>query len=51
MAKRPGWDQIDAVANGDIVEADDDVASRWGPRTVDFVALIAEALAGIGAPE
>ena len=51
VAERPGWDQIDAVANGDIVEADDDVASRWGPRTVDFVALIAEALAGIGAPE
>ena len=27
--------------NGDIVEADDDIASRWGPRTVDFVELIA----------
>jgi ABC-type Fe3+-hydroxamate transport system substrate-binding protein len=51
VAERPGWDQIDAVANGDIVEADDDIASRWGPRTVDFVVLIAEALAGIGAPE
>jgi iron complex transport system substrate-binding protein len=50
VAKRPGWDQIEAVANGDIVEADDDIASRWGPRTVDFVALIAEALAGIGRP-
>jgi iron complex transport system substrate-binding protein len=51
LAERPGWAQIDAVANGDIVEADDDIASRWGPRTVDFVALIAEALAGIRAPE
>jgi ABC-type Fe3+-hydroxamate transport system substrate-binding protein len=51
VAKRPGWDQIDAVANGDIVEADDDIASRWGPRTVEFVALIAEALAGMGQPE
>ena len=50
VAKRPGWDQIDAVANGDIVEADDDIASRWGPRTVEFVALIAEALAGMGQP-
>ena len=50
VAKRPGWDQIEAVANGDIVEADDDIASRWGPRTVDFVALIAESLQGIGGP-
>ncbi|HSE81790.1 MAG TPA: ABC transporter substrate-binding protein [Gaiellaceae bacterium] len=48
VSKRPGWDQIDAVANGDIVEADDDIASRWGPRTVEFVALIAEALEGMG---
>jgi iron complex transport system substrate-binding protein len=51
VAKRPGWDQIDAVANGNIVEADDDIASRWGPRTVEFVALIADALAGMGQPE
>ena len=51
VAKRPGWDQIEAVANGDIVEADDDIASRWGPRTVEFVALIAEALAGMGPRE
>jgi iron complex transport system substrate-binding protein len=50
VAKRPGWDQIEAVANGDIVEADDDIASRWGPRTVEFVALMAESLAGIGRP-
>ena len=51
VAKRPGWDQIAAVANGDVVEADDDIASRWGPRTVDFVATVAAALERIGAPE
>jgi cobalamin transport system substrate-binding protein len=50
VTKRPGWDQVEAVANGDIIEADDDIASRWGPRTVDFVALIAESLEGIGRP-
>ena len=50
VAGRPGWDQVEAVANGDIVEADDDIASRWGPRTVDFVELIAQALQGIGGP-
>ncbi|MGH3112962.1 MAG: ABC transporter substrate-binding protein, partial [Gaiellaceae bacterium] len=47
---RPGWGQIEAVQNGDIVEADDDIASRWGPRTVVFVEQIAESLAGIGRP-
>ncbi len=47
VAKRPGWDQIAAVENGDIVEADDSVASRWGPRTVEFVELIAGSLEGV----
>ena len=32
VAARPGWDQVAAVVNGSIVEADDDIASRWGPR-------------------
>jgi iron complex transport system substrate-binding protein len=50
VAERPGWDQVEAVANGDVVEASDDIASRWGPRTVDFVELIAGALAGLGRP-
>jgi iron complex transport system substrate-binding protein len=48
VSKRPGWAQIEAVANGNIVEADDDIASRWGPRTVDFVELIAQSLEGVG---
>jgi iron complex transport system substrate-binding protein len=47
VAARPGWDQIAAVVNGNIVEADDDIASRWGPRTVDFVEQIAQALQGV----
>jgi len=50
VSGRPGWDQVEAVQNGDIVEADDDIASRWGPRTVVFVEQIAEALAGVGRP-
>jgi iron complex transport system substrate-binding protein len=48
VSKRPGWAQIEAVANENIVEADDDIASRWGPRTVDFVELIAKSLEGVG---
>jgi iron complex transport system substrate-binding protein len=50
VAKRPGWDQIEAVANGNIVEADDSIASRWGPRTVELVELIAGSLEGISGP-
>lgn len=48
VAKRPGWKQVAAVANGSVVEMDDDIASRWGPRTVDFVEAVVEALSGAG---
>lgn len=37
VAERPGWDTLDAVANGAVIELDDDVASRWGPRVADLV--------------
>jgi iron complex transport system substrate-binding protein len=46
VAARPGWKKIDAVADGDVVEADDDIASRWGPRIVEFVRIVSEAMAG-----
>ena len=49
-AARPGWDGLSAVANGNVVELDDDIASRWGPRLVDFVAAIAAALNGAAGP-
>lgn len=45
VSKRPGWAGIDAVKNGQIVELDDDVASRWGPRVVDLVEQFAAAIA------
>jgi iron complex transport system substrate-binding protein len=48
VANRPGWNGITAVKNGTIVEADDDIASRWGPRTVEFVDLVAQSLEGVG---
>jgi len=44
VATRPGWDKIDAVTNGNVVELDDDVASRWGPRVVDLVKQVAGAI-------
>jgi len=45
VAARPGWGEMSAVTGGRVVELDDDVASRWGPRVVDFVQAVAEALA------
>jgi cobalamin transport system substrate-binding protein len=47
VAKRPGWDQIAAVKNGGVIPLDDDVASRWGPRVVDYLRRIAEAVADV----
>jgi iron complex transport system substrate-binding protein len=41
VAARDGWDQLTAVRTGGVVELDDDVASRWGPRVVDFLKLVA----------
>ncbi|MCY4068802.1 MAG: ABC transporter substrate-binding protein [Acidimicrobiaceae bacterium] len=49
VAERPGWDQLTAVQNGRIVELNDDVASRWGPRLVEFIAAISEELASLDA--
>ena len=44
LAGRPGWGEMKAVADGDVVPVDDDIASRWGPRTVDFVEVVVEGL-------
>ncbi|MFM7263811.1 MAG: ABC transporter substrate-binding protein [Acidimicrobiales bacterium] len=48
VAKRPGWKAIDAVKNGHVVEVDDDIASRWGPRVVDLVRIMAGAVKELG---
>ncbi len=45
VAARPGWDAISAVATGQIVAIDDDIASRWGPRVVELIDIIATAVA------
>ena len=44
VAARPGWDSLDALANGGVIEMDDDVASRWGPRIVDYLELAGAAV-------
>ena len=37
VGARAGWSGIAAVKNGNVVELDDDIASRWGPRVVDLI--------------
>ena len=49
VAARPGWDLLSAVQDDRIVELDDDIVSRWGPRLVDFIAAISGVLVSIGA--
>ena len=45
VAARPGWDRVAAVRTGSIVRVDDSIASRWGPRLVDFFRAMSSALA------
>jgi iron complex transport system substrate-binding protein len=41
LGARPGWNTIAAVSDGGVLAVDDDVASRWGPRVVDFIRDVA----------
>ena len=45
VAARPGWSRIAAVRTGSVVRLDDSIASRWGPRLVDFFRAMSSALA------
>jgi iron complex transport system substrate-binding protein len=44
VAARDGWGAITAVVDGNVIEMDDDVASRWGPRVVDYLAAVSAAV-------
>ena len=44
VSERNGWDALTAVSEGKVIELDDDIASRWGPRVVDFFAAVVVAL-------
>jgi iron complex transport system substrate-binding protein len=46
---RKGWSSITAVRQDRIVALDDDIASRWGPRVVDLVQSVADAVAKVPA--
>ena len=41
VAARPGWSTVAAVRRGRVVGIDDDVASRWGARIVQFARAVA----------
>jgi iron complex transport system substrate-binding protein len=45
VASRPGWDSVKAVRTGSIVRIHDSIASRWGPRLVNFFRALSSALA------
>jgi iron complex transport system substrate-binding protein len=44
VGARPGWDSMEAVVASHVIEVDADVASRWGPRTADFIEAVAAAI-------
>ncbi|WP_109472921.1 ABC transporter substrate-binding protein [Ornithinimicrobium cavernae] len=50
VAARPGWADVSAVREGNIVVVDADIASRWGPRLPQLVETVAGAMSQVGAP-
>ncbi len=44
VAARPGFSALSAVADGHVVNLDDDVASRWGPRLPQLMAALTKAV-------
>jgi iron complex transport system substrate-binding protein len=50
VAERPGWSELSAVQNDRLLELDQDTASRWGPRIVDFLRDVVEAMEAASVP-
>ncbi len=44
VSARDGWADLTAVQAGSVIEMNDDIASRWGPRTVDYLEQVAAAV-------
>jgi iron complex transport system substrate-binding protein len=44
LADRPGWAEMTAVQNGSIAALDEYLASNWGPRVVELLQSIADAV-------
>lgn len=50
VAARPGWEDVAAVRNDNIVTVDSDIASRWGPRLPEFITVAADAVSSATVP-
>ena len=50
LRARPGWADITAVKEGHVFAMDDDIASRWGPRVVDYARQVHDALQQVAVP-
>ena len=44
VADRPGWSTMTAVREGQVIELDDDIASRWSPRISELVEVVVSSL-------
>lgn len=44
VAARDGWSALSAVHGGRVVELNDSIASRWGPRIVDLMQAVVTAM-------
>jgi iron complex transport system substrate-binding protein len=44
IAQRPGWENLSAVKNGNVLPFNDDLVSRPGPRLVDALEELAKTL-------
>lgn len=47
ISERPGWENLSAVQTGSVVVVKDDIASRWGPRTTEFLLTVADAVSAL----
>jgi len=47
VAERPGWAELSAVQAGNVIELNDDIVSRWGPRIVEFIETAGTAVADL----
>ena len=44
VAARDGWGELRAVTNANVIPMDDDIASRWGPRIVEYIEQVGAAV-------
>lgn len=47
VAARSGFSELTAVRKGGVIELDDDIASRWGPRTAELYETVVKAVTAV----